>query len=41
MAHTDVAEPIEHAFIGKNMASSYAIFDDRLVHGIPSVRGAL
>jgi hypothetical protein len=41
MAHANVAEPIEHAFIGENMASSYELFDNRLVHEIPSVHGAL
>jgi hypothetical protein len=37
MAHANVAEPIEHTFIGKDMTRGYEIFDDRLVHGIPSV----
>jgi len=33
MAHADMAEPIEHTLIGKNMARGYQIFDDLLVHG--------
>ena len=29
IAHADVAEPVEHTFIGKNMVSRYKIFDNR------------
>ena len=35
MARANVAESIQHAFIGKNMISCYEIFEDRLVHGNP------
>jgi hypothetical protein len=39
MAHTDMAEPIEHTFIGKNMAGRYQIIDDLFVHGRSSLFG--
>jgi hypothetical protein len=39
MAHADVAEPIEHALVRKNVAGSYRIFDDRLVHDFFSMYG--
>lgn len=38
MAHANVAEPIEHAFIRRDTASSHEIFDNRLVHEIFTVR---
>jgi hypothetical protein len=36
---SNVAEPIENALVGKNMARSDEIIDDRVVHKILSVRG--
>jgi hypothetical protein len=29
VARADVAEPVEHALVGKNMVGNYKIFDDR------------
>jgi hypothetical protein len=39
MAHADVAEPIEHALVRKNVVGSYKIFDDWLIHGFFSMHG--
>jgi hypothetical protein len=34
-----MAEPIEHTFIGKNMAGRYQIIDGLLIHGRTSLFG--
>jgi hypothetical protein len=39
MAHAYMAEPIEHAFIGKKMVGRYQIYDDWFVHGSSSLFG--